>query len=119
MEKTTYNYLIFHIEKLINVKTIKEIRHIRVLRKSEENEEISIFKLLFLNNDFVGFKKSGIKEDTLDYFIIKTVNEFYLCGFETTFLDNGLKTEKVIKFQKINKFISTILSSKYNRIVYS
>jgi hypothetical protein len=118
MEKTTFNYLIFHIEKLINVRTINEIRHIRVLRKSKVNKEISIFKLLFLSNDFVGFKKSGIREDTLNYFIIKTANELYVCGLENTFEDNGLKTEKVIKFQKVNKFISAILSSKYDRIVY-
>lgn len=118
MEKTTYNYLIFHIEKLINVKSIIEIRHIRVLRKSKVNKEISIYNLLFLSNDFVGFKKSGIRENTLNYFIIRTANEFYVCGLENIFEDNGLITEKVVKFQKVNKFTSAILSSKYDRIVY-
>lgn len=118
MEKTTYYYLIFHIEKLINMKDIQEIRHIKILRKPKANKEISIVKLLLLSNDFVGFKKNGIREETLNYFIIKTVNDFFVCGLENTFENNGLKTEKVIKFQKINKFISAILSSKYDRIVY-
>lgn len=119
MKNTTYDFIIFHIKEKVNVKNIIEIRHVKVLKKNKLRAAQSAYKLIFMSNDFVEFKESGLKESILEYYIIKTHKKVYLIGFELDFLNNGLKQEKIIKFHEINKFHSFLLSSKFDQIIYS
>ncbi|WP_395052090.1 hypothetical protein [Flavobacterium sp.] len=111
-----YEFLKFNYDKMPSITEIDEIRFVKVL-KSCKLKYIKIpFFLIFLENDWIDFSSDGIREDSIDFYSVKTKypNKVFVIGILIEYFKNGTKNEKLVYVNSINSLYFKLLISKYN-----
>lgn len=108
----------FHLKKQFQVSEIEQIRLVKIVKKSKL-KFINKFSILFLSNDWIDFNDKGLIEDYASFYAVKLNghSKILIIGILFEYFENGIKSEKLVYENEINRLTYFLLQSKYDEVL--
>lgn len=108
----------FHLKKQFQVSEIEQIRLVKIVKKSKL-KFINKFSILFLSNDWIDFNDKGLIENYVSFYAVKLNgnSKILIIGILFEYFENGIKSEKLVYENEINRLTYFLLQSKYDEVL--